>query len=286
MKFRTFLKRVFITAFFLISVCFLVQILSLDTARPASLGLIGKESPGESCPAWPGPYQMTQPNGYTFFATCRGDENGIQYYLVSNDDDFGMNYSSHPIVNIDGWWYICYYNESDYMEVVVYEGGIVGMGKWGYWHYNLVNTGIRVGDQLPSGYFALVQIDGDSFYGRLVGSSNNPRWESLSGELIIQVMMSVDNESKAVWHYAELDQDGRPTSTGVPVDEDELELGENHELLIPYIETSNEDGEDVQDVDGGTRSISEIVGNQLIVYLPVSAMVLVASLMVYRRKNR
>lgn len=150
----------------------------------------------QAVPASPSPINATQPNGYEFSFYLSGDESG-HYCYYRNEPFKDGRIISHPILEIDEWWYFGYWNEVKCIESTI--GGPMGH----YWRPILVSTGLKIGDPLPDQVFNLTQYDGRSFQARLNGTLENPFWETITGKRIFQEVLTLNGVSKGVWHYIE-----------------------------------------------------------------------------------
>jgi len=178
------------------------------------------------CPMRPGPFNFTQPNNYTFLADGYGDEFGVMCFFVVLDSE-GYWLFHHPIRNIDGWWYLCYWNETQCSMTWTWPGPDVPDDMEGpqliprtFWCPLLISTGVRIGDPLPHKPFTLTQLNGRTFKAKLSGSIENPVWKTTSGKLIVQVPTA----NRGIWYYAEYTSAGYLQSTGIPVNEHGSEI--------------------------------------------------------------
>jgi hypothetical protein len=157
---------------------------------------------------------------------------------VINQEGYWAN--RHPIRCIDGWYYLCYWNESEaYLtwEVPSYPGD--PQAPRIHWYPLLISTGVKIGDPLPHRTFTFTQLNGRTFKTKLKGSIENPVWETTSGKLIIQEPTEIDGECKGVWYYAEYNSYNCIQPTGIPVNEhDPKKDNEINSSSIPGFEIS------------------------------------------------
>lgn len=201
------------------------------------------------CPAYPGPIVARQPNNYSFFLHLVGDEWAhMTYYLVTNTEG-GVPSPAHPIEWIDGWWYFCYWNESQcwvtstYPDIrplnqssdvnVTIEPPIISITCA---HPLLISTEVKIGEPLPTRTFSFTQLNGRTFKAKLRGPLDNPHWETPSGKLIIQVPTDTAEGLKGIWFYAEYTSDNLIQSTGIPVCEHGTPVNLTQDPLDPPID--------------------------------------------------
>lgn len=183
------------------------------------------------CPASPFPTEMRQPNNYSFFVLGVGDEFSFITYFEVTELGGGVPYPAHPIECIDGWWYFCYWNESqcwaftNYTEILfpnrtITDYPIINVMFPIFRFFRtplIISTGVRIGDSLPNHVFTFTQLNGRTFKAKLRGPVANPHWETPSGKLIIQVPTDTSEGLKGIWFYAENTSENLIESTGIPV---------------------------------------------------------------------
>jgi hypothetical protein len=225
------------------------------------------------CPAYPGPIEARQPNNYSFFLHLVGDEwSHMTYYLPTNTEG-GVPSPAHPIQQIDGWWYFCYWNESQCWVTFTYPDirplnqssdiNITIMPPLypiTFAHPLLISTEVKIGDPLPTRVFTFTQVNGRSFKAKLRGPLENPHWETPSGKLIIQVPTSTAEGLKGIWFYAECTSDNLIQSTGVPVNEHGTPVNWTQSPLDPPINPP--------DIFPPEKSDSSIPGFTMLLIIP------------------
>lgn len=168
----------------------------------------------QRCWAWPGPYNGTQPNNFSFQYYINGDEHG-SYSLYHTKS------TVHPIKRFDGWWYFCYWNESKFVEYDVRDQNQSTPSPipWIIRHYLLISTGIKIGDELSDQIFNFTQKDGRVFKAKFIGTRENPLWVTLSGRPIYQAIDYINGIEKPTWFYAECTSNKEFVYTDEPVNE-------------------------------------------------------------------
>jgi len=186
------------------------------------------------CPMYPGPLNFSQPNNYTFLASGYGDEFGHIIFYAIQISEFEWPIVTLPIKQIDGWWYFCYWNESQcFLTHEMPSHPDDPQAPRIYWAPLLISTGVKVGATLPHKPFSFTQLNGLTFKAKLKGDNENPIWETNSKKLITQVPTEIAGVCLGIWYYAEYTPNNYIQSTGIPVEEHGLNGDDSREDSNP-----------------------------------------------------